>query len=170
MRARLARVKPFGRTALLDAIRLALLEMKRARNTRKAILILSDGGDNRSRYSETEITRLAAESEAQVYSMGIFDPEDAPKRTPEERNGPQLLSELALETGGRHFPVKNLDELPNICARISAEFRNQYVLGYSPANTTRDGKYREVKVLLAAPAGGPLLRVHHRPGYYAPTR
>ena len=168
IRARLARVKPFGRTALLDAIQLGLSEMKSARNTRKVILLLSDGGDNRSRYTETEISLLASESDAQVYSMGIFDPEDSPKRTPEERNGPRLLSELAEETGGRHFPVKDLDELPNICARISTEFRNQYVLGYSPADASRDGKYREVKVLLTAPAEG--LRLHHRPGYYAPSQ
>jgi Ca-activated chloride channel family protein len=102
--------------------------------------------------------------------MGIFDPEDSPKRTPEERNGPWLLSELAEQTGGRHFPVQDLDELPNICGRIGAEFRNQYVLGYSPANTGRDGKYRQVRVLVTAPAKGPALRVHHRPGYYAPSR
>ena len=170
IRARLARVKPFGRTALLDAVRLAMSEMKSARNTRKVVLILSDGGDNRSRYSETEITRLASESDAQVYSMGIFDPEDSLKRTPEERNGPRLLSELAEETGGGHFPVKDLDELPNICARISAEYRNQYVLGYSPANADRDGKYRQVRVRVAAPPGRPAFRVHHRPGYYAPSR
>jgi VWFA-related protein len=170
IRARLARVKPFGRTALLDAIRLALSEMKSARNTRKAILILSDGGDNRSRHTETEIARLASESDAQVYSMGIFDPEDSPKRTREERNGPRLLNELAGQTGGRHFPVQDLDELPDICARIGAEFRNQYVLGYSPANAGRDGKYRQVRVLVAAPAKGPAFRVHHRPGYYAPSR
>src|SRR5262249_33270623 len=154
------RVKPFGRTALLDAIRLALSEMKSARNTRKAILILSDGGDNRSRHSEAEIARLASESDAQVYSLGIFDPEDSPKRTREERNGPRLLTELAEQTGGRHFPVQDLDELPDICARISAEFRNQYVLGYSPANTARDGKYRRVRVLVAAPPKAPALRVH----------
>ena len=165
---RLAHVRPFGRTALLDAIRLALFQMAAARNPRKLILILSDGGDNRSRYTETEIRRLAPESDAQIYSLGIFDP-DAAKRTPEERHGPHLLSELAEETGGRHFPVKNLDDLPDICARISREFRSQYMLGYAPANRARDGKYRQVRVLVTAPPIPPL-RVHHRLGYYSSAR
>ena len=168
IRTRLGRVKPFGRTALLDAIQLALAEMKSARNSRKVILILSDGGDNRSRYTESEIKNRVRESDAQIYSMGIFDPDDSPKRTPEERNGPRLLTELAEESGGRHFPVKNLDELPDICARISTEFRSQYVLGYSPANAARDDAYRRVKVLVLSPPGAQPLRVHHRLGYYSP--
>jgi len=169
IRTRLARVKPFGRTALLDAIRIAIAEMKAARNSRKVILILSDGGDNRSRYTETEITSLVRESDAQLYSMGIFDAEDSPKRSPEERDGPRLLSDLAEETGGRHYPVENLDALPEICARISAEFRSQYLLGYSPESMASDGKYRRVRVLVTSPPNAPPLKVHHRLGYYAPT-
>ena len=168
IRTRLGRVKPFGRTALLDAIQMALAEMKSARNSRKVILILSDGGDNRSRYTESEIKNRVRESDAQIYSMGIFDPDDSPKRTPEERNGPRLLTELAEESGGRHFPVKHLDDLPDICARISTEFRSQYVLGYSPANAARDDAYRRVKVLVLSPPDAPPLRVHHRLGYYSP--
>jgi VWFA-related protein len=167
IRSRIAHIKPFGRTALLDAIRMALTEMANARNSRKVVLILSDGGDNRSRYSESEIKNLASESDAQIYSLGIFD--DSPKRTPEERNGPRLLSDLADQTGGRHFPVDHLDDLPAICARISAEFRSQYLLGYSPANSSRDGKYRRVKVLVNPPPNTSQLKVHHRLGYYAPA-
>jgi Ca-activated chloride channel family protein len=168
IRTRLGRVKPFGRTALFDAVRMALEEMKGARNSRKVILILSDGGDNRSRYTELEIKGRASESDSQIYSMGIFESGDSLKRTPEERNGPRLLNDLAEQTGGRHFPVNDLDDLPDICARISAEFRNQYVLGYSPANGAVDGKYRQVKVQVVSPQNAATLKVHHRPGYYAP--
>jgi Ca-activated chloride channel family protein len=168
IRTRLGRVKPFGRTALFDAVRMALEEMKGARNSRKVILILSDGGDNRSRYTELEIKGRASESDSQIYSMGIFESGDSLKRTPEERNGPRLLNDLAEQTGGRHFPVNDLDDLPDICARISAEFRNQYVLGYSPANGGVDGKYRQVKVQVVSPSNAATLKVHHRPGYYAP--
>ena len=168
IRTRLARVRPFGRTALLDAIRMAIEEMKTARNSRKVILILSDGGDNRSRYTETEIKGLVSESDSQIYSMGIFDPGDSAKRTPEERHGPRLLSDLAEQTGGRHFPVNNLDDLPDICARISTEFRSQYLLGYSPAHSAGNGKYRQVKVQVVSPPNAATLKVHHRLGYYAP--
>jgi Ca-activated chloride channel family protein len=168
IRTRLGRVKPFGRTALLDAIRMALEEMKSARNSRKVILILSDGGDNRSRYTEFEIKGQASESDSQIYSMGIFESGDSLKRTPEERNGPRLLNDLAEQTGGRHFPVNHLDDLPDICARISTEFRSQYLLGYSPANGAVDGKYRQVKVQVVSPPNAATLKVHHRPGYYAP--
>ena len=168
IRMRLARVRPFGRTALLDAIRMAIEEMKTARNSRKVILILSDGGDNRSRYTETEIKSLVSESDSQIYSMGIFDPGDSAKRTPEERHGPRLLSDLAEQTGGRHFPVNNLDDLPDICARISTEFRSQYLLGYSPAHSAGNGKYRQVKVQVVSPPNAATLKVHHRLGYYAP--
>jgi Ca-activated chloride channel homolog len=156
-----------GRTSLLDAIHLAMIQMKDAKNLRKAIVIVSDGGDNRSRYSETEIMSAMREADVQVYAMGIFDPEDVPKRTPEERYGPRLLDELAKETGGRHFPVRNLNDLPGVCERIGNELRNQYLIGYSPANGIADGSYRHVRVTVAAPESTDKLRAHHRQGYFA---
>jgi VWFA-related protein len=162
---RIVRTKPAGRTSLLDAIHMALSQMKDARNLRKAIVILSDGGDNRSRYTETEIKAAMRESDTKIYAMGIFDPEDA-KRTPEEKNGPGLLAELAEESGGKHYPVQKLDELPEVCARIGRELRNQYLLGYSPTNADEDGKYRRVKVTLAPPENMPSLKAHYRQGYY----
>jgi Ca-activated chloride channel family protein len=165
---RIVRTHPIGRTSLLDAIHLALVQMKQAKNLRKAIVILSDGGDNRSRYTASEIKSAMIETDIQVYAMGIFDPEEH-KHTPEERNGPKLLDDLARETGGRHFPVENLEDLPKISERIGNELRNQYVLGYSPPHEIRDGKYRHVKVTLALPEVSPPLRVHCRPGYYAPV-
>ncbi|MFN3322383.1 MAG: VWA domain-containing protein [Bryobacteraceae bacterium] len=159
-----------GRTALLDAVYLAMHTMKKARNPRKAILILSDGGDNSSRYTESEIKNLVREADVQVYAIGIFEHVSARGRTAEELSGPSLLSELAEQTGGRHFPVENINELPDIAAKIGIELRNQYVLGYSPANQERDGKYRKVVVKLVQPRGLPPLRPFWRQGYYAPTQ
>jgi Ca-activated chloride channel homolog len=96
---RIVRTRPFGRTSLLDAIHLALLQMKNARNLRKAIVILSDGGDNHSRYTARAIKTAMLESDVQLYAMGIFDPEELRKRTTEEQNGPELLGELADQSG-----------------------------------------------------------------------
>ncbi len=163
----ISRTHAWGRTSLLDAVHLALIQMKDARNLRKAIVIVSDGGDNRSRYTESEIMAAMREADVQVYAMGIFDSENAPKRTPEERNGPRMLDELAQETGGRHFPVRNLNDLPAVCERIGNELRNQYLLGYSPANAAEDGSYRHVKVTVASPERPEKLRARHRQGYYA---
>lgn len=164
---RIARAHTFGRTSLLDAIHLAMVQMKDAKNPRKAILILSDGGDNCSRFTEGEIKSAMREADVQVYALGIFDPDDRPKRTPEERNGPHLLAELAEQTGGRHYPVRKLDELPDLCERIGMDLRNQYMLGYYPSNPAEDGKFRRVKVTVTPPAGMPPLRAQHREGYYA---
>jgi Ca-activated chloride channel family protein len=108
------------------------------------------------------------ESDVQLYAMGIFDLEDMHKHPQEEQNGPQLLDELAEQTGGRLYTVDRVDDLDSISARISIELRNEYLLGYSPSDDSRDGKYRRVKVKLDMPEGTPDLRVYYRHGYYAP--
>ena len=159
-----------GRTALLDAVYLGLHEMKKARSPRKALLIISDGGDNSSRYTEGEIRNLVKEADVQIYAIGIYEPIAARGRTAEEANGQGLLTEIAEQTGGRQYPVDNLNELPDIAAKIGVELRNQYVLGYSPANRERDGKYRHVQVKLVQPRGMPPLRPFWKQGYYAPAQ
>jgi Ca-activated chloride channel family protein len=164
----ISRMKPTGRTSLLDAIHLALVQMKRARNPRKALVILSDGGDNHSRKTATEIRRDVKESEVEIYAMGIFDSEDMGKLPIEERNGPHLLDELAAATGGTHFPVERLSDLAGIAAQIGNQLRSEYVLGYSPISEAHDGKYHRVTVDLEPPAGKPSLRVFYRHGYYQP--
>ncbi len=164
--SRLLTVRPENRTALLDAIYLGMNKLKQAKYERKALLIISDGGDNRSRFTEGEIRRAVRESSAEVYAIGIFDLY-AP--TPEERNGPILLSEISEASGGRMFKVMDMDDLGDIATRISAELRNQYVIGYRPTNPSHDGKWRKVKVRLDPPRGLPPLTVHARTGYYAPT-
>ena len=167
---RLARVKPFGRTALLDAISVGLSQMKKASYLRKVMLIVSDGGDNRSRYTRGEIKEALLESDVQLYAMGIFDLDSAHKQPAEERNGPSLLNELTEQTGGRHIAVDKLEDLPAVCARIGRELRDQYLLGYYPTNETRDGKHRSVKVTVDPPAGIPPLRAYYRRGYQAPIQ
>jgi len=158
-----------GKTALLDAVYMGLHTMKKAHNSRKAVLIISDGGDNSSRYTETEIKNLVREADVQIYSIGIFEQAASRGRTAEEMGGPGLLQEISEQTGGRLFGVENLAELPDIAAKIGLELRNQYILGYSPTNRERDGKYRKVKVTLVQPKSLPPLKPFWRLGYYAPT-
>ena len=158
-----------GRTALLDAIYLGLTQMRTARNGKRALLIMSDGGDNNSRYTEKDIKRLVREAGAQLYSVGIFDPLANRSRTPEELIGPSLLSEVTELTGGRAFSVENINELPDIAAKIGAELRNQYILGYHPSNKSHDARWRKIKIKLRAPKGLPPLSVHAKTGYYAPS-
>ena len=159
-----------GRTALLDAVFLGLHTMKRAKNPRKALLIISDGGDNNSRYTEAEIKNLVREADVQIYAIGIYEEGPARSRSPEESAGPALLATIAEQTGGRQYEVDNLNELPDVAAKIGVELRNQYVLGYSPQNLDRDGKYRHVVVKVIPPRGLPLLRPFWRLGYYAPSQ
>src|SRR5215471_9654664 len=104
----LLRARPLGRTSLLDAIEMSLTQMKHVNNTRKAIIILSDGGDNHSRATESRVKKAIREADVQIYSVGIFDGNESSKRPTEERNGPALLAELAGETGGRYFSVDAL--------------------------------------------------------------
>jgi Ca-activated chloride channel homolog len=156
-----------GQTALFDGIYLGLSQMKGARNSKKALLIISDGGDNHSRYTEIDVRKYLKEADVQMYAIGIYDsgPDFA---TQEERNGPGLLSELTEMTGGRTFRVSSLNDLPDIASKISMELRNQYVLGYRPSNHARDGKWRKIKVRLRPPHGLPPLEVFARSGYFAP--
>jgi VWFA-related protein len=162
--------RPSGQTSLLDAIHVALEHMKAARNLRKALVIFSDGGDNWSRHTVRQVKNVLIESDVQVYAMGIFDANYYVKHSAEERRGPQLLTELAAQSGGRHFPVDSLDDLPAIASRIGRELRDQYVLGYYSTNGAHDGKYRQVKLNLVAPSVASALRAYYRQGYYAPVR
>jgi Ca-activated chloride channel family protein len=159
-----------GRTALLDGVYMAMNEMKKARNPRKAILIISDGGDNSSRYTQNEVRNFVREADVQIYAIGIFESAGARGRTPEEADGPDLLRDLAEQTGGRDFEVDNIGEMPDVAAKIGLELRNQYVLGYSPKNKDRDGKFRRVQVKLVKTQGLGQITPRWRLGYYAPTQ
>lgn len=167
-----------GLTALLDAVHVGLQEMKRAKNPRKALVVISDGGDNNSRYTSSEIAKLVREADVQIYAMGVFEPTlsfglpaslSGGKLGPAEMDGPRLLSEISNQTGGRALAATNLRELPSIAERIGIELRNQYVLAYSPQNPSHDGKYRKIEVKLDQPKVLPELKARWRLGYYAPS-
>jgi VWFA-related protein len=159
---RLLATQPKGKTALLDAVCLAMDALKHARYSRRALLILSDGGDNDSRYTESEVRNRVRESDLWIYAMGIYEPRMG-YRSKEPTGGQKLLEGLAEESGGRHFAVESLVDLPVVAARISLELRNLYVLGYQPSSSPGDGKYHRVQVNVVE---GGNLTVSWRPGYY----
>jgi Ca-activated chloride channel family protein len=143
--------------------------MRGAHNAKRALLIISDGGDNHSRYSEADVRRLVQEADTQIYAIGIYSPIGL-RPTEEERNGPTLLSEISELTGGRVFNVESIGDLPDIATKISMELRNQYVLGYRPSNHAHDSRWRKIKVKVHPPRGLPPLSVFAKTGYYAASR
>jgi len=153
-----------GSTALLDAVYLALHEMKHSKKNKKALLLITDGGDNHSRYSQKEVTNLVRESDVLIYSIGVF----GGGSSPEEAGGPGLLRSISEQTGGRLFEA-SAAELPDMAKKIGIELRNRYIIGYSPKNQVRDGKYHKIVVKVIPPRGLPKLTSHWRLGYNAPV-
>ena len=148
---------PGGSTALLDAVVLGLHELKKSNLSRKALLVVSDGGENNSRYSKTDLKRILAESDALIYAIGVDTYEaDFP-----------CLRWMAELSGGRALPATRGQDLPDIAAKIGIELRNRYVLGFSPGEGQRDGKYHALQVKLIPPRGLPPLKATWRRGYYA---
>jgi len=156
---------PKGYTSLLDAVVLAVNNMKKARYRRRALVIISDGGDNRSRYTEKDVKSSIKESDLLVYSIAVCDRE---VRTQEERLGPELLAEISGVTGASAYLLDNPNSLPKATEHIAVQLRNQYILAYSSSNSRADGKWRKIKVRLALPRGIPALYVQARTGYYGP--
>jgi len=153
--AELAAIKPLGWTALHDAIYLGTQQMKHARNKRRALFVLTDGNDNNSRYTEAEVRNFVVESDVRVYAIGLFE-------------RPKFLEKLAALTGGEAVWAKSLKDLPDAIDRISREFRNQYMIGYSSNNPQNDGKYRKVRVELTESPLRKALHLFWRRGYFAP--
>jgi Ca-activated chloride channel family protein len=153
--ADLEKVQPNGWTALYDGMVLALNYMKKASRTRRVLLILSDGADNNSRYSEAETRNLVREADVRIFSVSV-------------QSSTPALDKMAAESGGRAYRVSNLDELPEVAVKLSAEAHAQYMLGFNPQQELRDGKYRTVKVEVVQPDGDERFRVAWRRGYYAP--
>jgi Ca-activated chloride channel family protein len=157
---------PDGSTALLDSIYLGLLQMRRARNPRRALIVVSDGGDNNSRYTLGELKKIAMESDTQIFAIGLhLNP-----GTTEEREGPELLGALARASGGIHYSIADVNEIAGAMAKIGATLHNQYVLSYYPPSSTQSGKYHSITVRLMLPSYLPPLRIYARAGYYAPER
>jgi len=153
-----------GRTSLLDAIYAGIRRMNNARYARRALLILSDGGDNRSRYTESQVKRAVKEADVLVYSVGTFDRYVG---TQEELLGPELLRSISEVTGGESFTLDRVVDLPEVTRSIGNRLRYQYMLTYRPQEPVRDGKWHKISVKLRLPRNWSLLRVNARTGYYA---
>ena len=166
IQGQISKATPDGGTALLDALYFGLDRMKRAHNQRRALLIVSDGAENRSRYTLKEVWPVVEEAGVQIYAMGIFD--EAP-RTKAEREGPNLLSSVTNVTGGRTFPVRTLKKIGDAANELALELRNQYLIAYKPNALAHDGKWHKINVRVRAPQNSSRLRVYAKRGYYAPA-
>ena len=168
IQGQLVYAEPRGRTALLDSIYLAISKMKEAHNQKKALLIISDGGDNHSRYTLSEIKSLVREADISIYSIGLYD---RYFMTSEEMAGPELLEDLSKETGGTAFTIDNPGDMTYAAHSISNILRNQYLLGYQPKGSKADGKWHKIKIkfLLAGRAkkAAAHFSVHAKQGYYS---
>ena len=166
---RITQARPAGTTALLDAVYLALNHIRKSHYGRKALLIVSDGGDNASRYTRNEVNRVLRESDVLIYSIGVFGSYNR-WRPVEEVDGPELLRKISESSGGRLIPITDTIQLPYMAVKVGMEMRNRYVLGYAPAGIQDNGRYHRVQVKLTPPDGLPPLHASWRTGYYAPSQ
>jgi Ca-activated chloride channel homolog len=158
VRSEIALKQAGGRTAIYDAIYLGLDQIKGGTNEKKALILVTDGEDNSSRYSNAEVREFAKESDVQIYAVG---------EQGELGYGRSVIQNIVGLTGGRAYFPNSFNELDYYIDLIHAELRNQYVLGYNPSNRNHDGKWRKIQVRLDPPAGLPKLIVHAKEGYYA---
>jgi Ca-activated chloride channel family protein len=170
--------RPGGLTALTDTVYLGLSHMRKATRPRRAMLIISDGMDNHSRYSKSKLLRIAIEADVQIYTI-ILDttltggqPTTIPFRPSmikkpvdqgQENQGPALLEQLAEKTGGLHFRVRNEAQARDAAIKVGQSIRNEYLIGYRPPENAPAGKWRRLKVKLAVPD----VNVYARDGYYS---
>jgi len=162
---KLTLVQPKNNTALYDAVYLGLERVSRGAHQKKALLIISDGQDNASRYNFGEVKRLMKESDIVTYAVGILGGGDASSSL--GMMGQAFLDELSSVTGGRAFYPSGDAEMDEIFERIALELRHQYSVGYTPPDFRPDGKWHKVKVKVKPPRGLPRLTVRSREGYYA---
>ena len=153
-----------GMTALYDAVYLALEKVDEGSNPKKALLMITDGEDNRSRYTFGNVREFVKESDVQIYSIGIVNNWNS--QLAMGRTGRALIEELSEVTGGRSFFPNSVYELEDITTKIAVELKNQYVIGYFSTNEGKDGKWRKVKVDVNPPRGLPRLSVRAKQGYY----
>jgi VWFA-related protein len=159
----LAFSKSKGSTALLDGVYMGLNEIRKSQKARKALVLISDGGENNSRYTQLEVMNALRETDTLIYAIGLFGSGEGSNV---DRNS--LLGELTSQTGGRVFPTNGM-RIGDFADKIITDLRNRYVLSYSPTNPARDGKLHRVEVKLVPPKGLPTLHVHWRTQYLAPT-
>lgn len=160
-------IQPAGNTALLDAIYLGATQLQHASYPRRALVIISDGADNASRYHFKEIKSMLEEADIEVYAIGLF--ESGLLRSYEEIIGKKHLYELTASTGGRTLAIDSLAALPAAAAQVSLELRNQYLLGYKPQTAIANETRRKIKIRLT-PQSDPslLLQAHYKKAYSIP--
>jgi Ca-activated chloride channel family protein len=163
LKAAMNTVTADGKTALYDAVAIALEHLKKGNRDKKVLIVVSDGADNASVHTKAQMLDLATKSDAIIYALGIYEPDD-----PENRN-PHVLRELSKASGGEAFFPESLRDVLPICERIAREIRNQYTISYIPTNQKQDGTYRAIQVRAASPKGGGLA-VTTRVGYVAPLK
>ena len=154
-----------GMTAMFDAIYLSLVKLREGTNSKRALLLITDGEDNRSRYTFSNVRDYVKEQDVQVYGIGIVS--DFNSQLGSGRTGRALVEELADLTGGHAFFPDSIYDLDDICTKIAVELKNQYVMTYRSTNGTKDGKWRKIKVQVDGPKGVGRLNVRFKSGYYA---
>jgi Ca-activated chloride channel family protein len=147
-----------GLTPLFDAVHLGLEKITAGKNTKKALLVITDGEDNRSHYTFSDVREFAREHDAEIYAIGLVD----------SLEGRRTISDIVETSGGKAFFPNSVDQLNDICTKIAIELKNQYLLGYRSTNEAKDGQWRHVHVEVNPPKGLPPLAVRARTGYYAP--
>jgi len=157
---------PEGTTSLLDGVYMGIQQLKRGHNPRKALVVVSDGGDNNSRYTLRELTSLAAEADIQIFSICLYDK----PQTVEEVDGPALLGKLTQASGGINYMITDVNEMKTAFGKVGVTLHNQYVIGYYPPDGAPCGKYRKITVKVLVPAGLPKLKIYARNGYFVPEK
>jgi Ca-activated chloride channel family protein len=163
LQARLLSVKAKGRTALYDAVYMGLNQLEESNNPKRALLLITDGEDNRSRYTFSNVKEFIKEKDVQMFAIGVSDgPSDM-----SAEQGRSLLRDLASISGGNSFFPSSVYSLEEICRNIARELKYQYVIGYKSTNTAKDGEWRKIKITAEYPNNK--LNVRSRAGYYAPS-
>lgn len=163
-------VKPAGNTALIDGVYMGLQYLHNARTSRKALVVISDGGDNYSRFSKRELMSVLREADVQIYTVGIMDvsqPKRGPMAMSDDMRSRALLEDIAEESGGTAHVIGSLNKLEDAVMKVARAVHNQYLLTYRPAaGATQPDKWRRIRIELVAPEHRAAFRVQHRRGYY----
>ncbi len=168
MQDALARIDTRGSTALYDAVIGSLNHLKKGHKDKRVLLLVTDGDDDASRMTREDAIKAAEESNATIYTIGVFSEDDRKNDKRMVRNSKKVLTELAEATGGQAYFPENLDQVTPICEQVAHEIRNQYSIGYYPTNGSKDGTFRAVQVRVFPPRGIGKVIVRTRTGYYAP--
>jgi Ca-activated chloride channel family protein len=154
-------------TALYDAVYVGLNTIKEGTNTKKALLLITDGEDNRSRYTFSNVREFLRERDVQIFAIGIVS--EWGSQLSVGQSGRALIDDFSNMTGGRAFFPNSVYELEDICTKIAVELKNQYMLGYRSTNESKDGAWRKIRLKVNPPKGLPNLNVRGKTGYYAPA-